>query len=213
LLEPVARDVTWRVDLDLAQVEEVRALGGSEAAVPELLPGRNLTTLYEFTPRDSAKALAQGLGEVQVDYFAAHGAQPARLRQPVMATNGEWSRTTPGFRFAVAMAELGRILQGGPAAALAPLERLEAWVRENLPDDQGGYRRDLLDTITLARQIAAKKHEGSRGSGQTVSRDHRSGLFVCQRRALPHGSRGPATPSYELVLRCRRTKKRPVWAG
>ncbi len=156
LLEPVARDVVWRVDLDPAQVEDVRALGGSEATVPELLPGRNLSSFYEFTLRDSAKAPAQGWGEVQVDYFAARGAQPARLSQPVVATNDEWSRTTPGFRFAVAMAELGRILQAEPAGALAALERLEAWVRENLSDDAGGYRRDLLDTIALARQAAAK---------------------------------------------------------
>lgn len=157
LLEPVAREVNWRVDWNPGRVTDVSLLGGQEGELtPEVLPGRKLTALYEVNLRPEAAAETDGLGKVRVDYFAAGEKRPALMQQTLAATAGGWNQTGPGFRFAVAAAELGRILQSDQVEAKPALARLETWVAEHLPDDAGGYRRDLLDTIALARSAAAQ---------------------------------------------------------
>lgn len=156
LLEPVARDVAWRVDFDPERVAEVRPLAGTDdGPVAELLPGRSLTALYELTLHDGAAAAPGGLGEVRVDFLRAAGPEPGRLQRRLEAPGAAWDKTGPGFRFAVALAELERILQAGPGEAAPALERLEVWTGENLPDDAGGYRQELLATIVAAREAAA----------------------------------------------------------
>jgi hypothetical protein len=97
------------------------------------------------------------LGEVRVDFLRAAGPEPGRLQRKLEAPGAAWEKTGPGFRFAVALAELERILQGGPGEAAPALERLEVWTGENLPDDAGGYRQELLATIVAAREAAAAR--------------------------------------------------------
>jgi hypothetical protein len=65
----------------------------------------------------------------------------------------EMAQTSLEFRFAIAMAEFGRILRNGQPADTAELDRLEAWVRENLPNDTGGYRTELLQNLELAQAV------------------------------------------------------------
>ena len=150
LLEPVARDVVWRVAFAPALAATVQALGGEEGAA-ELLPGRSLTALYELDLPVGARTPG-GFGEVQVDYHGA--AEPGRVRRTLDVTAKDWERAGQGFRFAVAMAELARILRGPPGEAAPTLERLEAWTDKNLPDDAGGYRQDLRETVELAKNAA-----------------------------------------------------------
>lgn len=155
LLESVVTDVVWHVALDPEQVVEAKFLGGqNEEPAGELLPGRKLTALYELSLRQSDLAETTGLGEVQVLFRTIDG-RPDYHKQSLDRAGTDMAKTEPGFRFAVAMSELGRIFHGEAAAAGPALERLEAWVRLNLPEDDGGYRRDLLDTIAMARQVAA----------------------------------------------------------
>lgn len=149
LFEPVARNVAWRVRFAPERVGDVKYLGGQigETAA-ELLPGRNLTALYEIELKPGTGAW----GEAQVNYRASGRAAAGRVQAALTAPVAEGVPTSPGFRFAVAMAELGRILQGERGTAAFALDRLEEWTKANLPDDSGGYRHDLLGTIVAARR-------------------------------------------------------------
>lgn len=156
LLEPVARDIDWQVTFNPARVAAARPLGGmTEERVAELLPGRALTALYEVELRSAVSgAEAADWGAMQAEYRLAGQPSKDRLTHALNARAVSPVSASPGFRFAMAMAELRQILQSDRESAGPALARLEAWVVENLPDDGGGYRRDLLDTIALARRAA-----------------------------------------------------------
>ncbi len=165
LLEPVAREVDWRVDFNPARVADVRPLGGQERGVAsELLPGRNLTALYELTLRPGNGETSAALGRVRVNFLPAGERRPTLMQQTLVAPPHDWLQVSPGFRFAVAVTELGRIMQSGPAQARPALERLEEWVVANLPDDAGGYRRELRETLIVAREAAGHGSDQARKS-------------------------------------------------
>lgn len=157
LIEAAANEVSLTVRFNPARVTESgRIDGGTEGAtsvaVAELLPGRNLEALYEVT-LDPAAA-ADRLVDLSVRYRLPGWpvAQQRMLRLEGETHN--WAQTDPGFRFAVAWVELGRILHGERLRAGGELDRLEVWVRQYLPDDTGGYRSELLDNLAAARVAA-----------------------------------------------------------
>lgn len=152
LLEPVAAQVGWRVAFNPARATRARRLAGEDEAVTaELLPGRGLAALYEF---DARGAIGGEWGEVKVNYTHARTRESAQVVHVLEGRIADDARTSPEFRFAVAMAELGRVLHDAPERAPAALDRLEEWAATSLPDDAGGYRRELLETVALARGAA-----------------------------------------------------------
>jgi len=152
LFEPVAREVAAQVTFDPERIAGARVLGGN-GEMEELLPGRSLALLYDFEWQ-AGSSPARPAGVVQVNYRPADGTRAGRVQRTFGAGETAWHRTSSGFRFAVALAELGRILQGDAAHAAPALDRLETWTKANLPDDAGGYRRHLLETVALARGAA-----------------------------------------------------------
>jgi Ca-activated chloride channel family protein len=58
------------------------------------------------------------------------------------------------FRFAAAVAAFGMALREGPEKGAAALDRIEAWGKEALGDDTGGYRREFLQLVAEARMAA-----------------------------------------------------------
>lgn len=152
LLEPVVREVAAQVVFAPERSAGVQVLGGNGEA-EELLSGQNLALLYEWDgPVGSASEAPAGV--VEVKYKTDGGARGAPLRVELRGENVAWDRASVGFRFAVAQAELERILRGEAAHAVPALERLEAWIEIHLPEDAGGYRQDLLELIALARGAA-----------------------------------------------------------
>jgi Ca-activated chloride channel family protein len=165
LLEPVAREVDWRVSFNPERVAEAQRLGGQDGEVAsELLPGRRLAAVYELNLRAEAEAAVATLGRVRVDFLPAGERRPALMQQTLAAPSRDWAQASPGFRFAVAMVELGRILQAEPAQAPPALDQLERWVVAHLPDDAGGYRRELQETLRIAREAAARGSDQARKS-------------------------------------------------
>ena len=59
------------------------------------------------------------------------------------------------------MAEFGRILRNGQPVDTTDLDRLDAWVRENIADDTGGYRTELLQSLDLARAVVQSQAAGA----------------------------------------------------
>jgi Mg-chelatase subunit ChlD len=156
LVEAVAHDVTLDVKFDPQQVAEVRRLdGGDDAPLPELLSGRTLTALYEVSLRPGVAAGAR-VATLDASYRLPGAAAGSRTTQAGYGWVRDWTQIDAGFRFAVAWAEFGRILQGSSTVAGGGLDRLENWVRLALPDDRGGYRSELLGNVTIARQAAGR---------------------------------------------------------
>ena len=159
LLEAAAQEVALTVKFNPERVAQAdRIDGGNEAthsaAVAELLPGRSLGAMYEVSLKADGEG-AGGLAELGVSYRLP--GLPAMQRRSIRLEGiaQDWVRTDPGFRFAAAWAEFGRILQGERSRASGELDRLEAWVQRDLPDDAGGYRSELLENVAAARVAAS----------------------------------------------------------
>lgn len=154
LVEAVANDVTLNVKFDPQYVADVKRLdGGDDLPVRELLTGRSLTALYEVSLKPGVTDAAP-VAKLNASYRLAGSPVDSHLMREGYGWVREWTQIDASFRFAVAWAEFGRILQGGSAGAGGGLDRLEAWVQRVLPEDKGGYRRELLDNVALARQAA-----------------------------------------------------------
>ena len=167
LFAPVAKDVRLQVEFNRALVADFRRIGDeagqdTTGAVGVLLPGRSITALFEVTPGLATDG-SGGLGRLQLGYTLP---ETGELQQQTMALAGAeqaWSKTGLEFRFAVAMAEFGRILGAGQPGNTAELDRLEAWVRANLMEDAGGYRTELLQNLELARAMVQGPTAGVEG--------------------------------------------------
>ncbi len=154
LFAPVARDVRLQVNFNPVQVEEYQRIGDGSVrktteVVPALLPGRSVTAMFELTPGPGAG----GLGRLQLDYTLPESGERQQLTALMSGTGQEWAKAGLEFRFAIAMAEFGRILRNGQPADTAELDRLEAWAQANLPEDTGGYRTELLQSLDLAKAV------------------------------------------------------------
>ncbi len=154
LVEAVATNVVLDVQFDPQRVGEVKRLDGGNSATAELLSGRSLTALYEISPKPGIPGDAR-VATLEVSYRLPGAPMASDARREATGFVQEWTQIDPGFRFAIAWAEFGRILQAGQTQAGGALDRLEGWVQQTLPDDRGGYRSELLDNVTVARQAAA----------------------------------------------------------
>jgi Ca-activated chloride channel family protein len=167
LFAAAAVDVELKVAFDSRQVAAVRrvddpAAEALDVKLPEVLPGRVAAAWYELTLRDEAGVNpGSGLAKIEAGYRRPGGDQRERQVGEAPARAAAWSRTDESFRFGAATTEFARILQAGPAASGPELDRLEAWVRANLPE-AGGYRTELLENIAAAREAAAGAQSGKR---------------------------------------------------
>jgi Ca-activated chloride channel family protein len=156
LVEAVAHDVTLDVRFDPQQVTEVRRLdGGERAPVRELLSGRTLTALYEVSLKPGLTEDVR-IATLDASYRLPGAPAGSHTTRAGYGRVQEWSQIDAGFRFAIAWAEFGRILQGDSTGAAGGLDRLEDWVQRVLPEDKGGYRRELLDNVAMARLAAGQ---------------------------------------------------------
>lgn|GEM_PF-1534984 len=154
LFVPVANSVRMHVAFSPENVLEARRLDDESAlagtnSVDRLLPGRNLTQLYEITPRyaDPAKEVRVNL---VVNCTLAATGERQEIVQELAGTPREWVRTGAEFRHATAILDYARIMRGDPRNAPFELGRLKGWIQENLADDPDGYRRDLLFKLEQA---------------------------------------------------------------
>lgn len=160
LLAPLAKDVEVEVEFNPARVKNYRLLGydaETDAEAGEsarrgasVLPGHTLTALYEIEPASGALPEAEIL-KVRVGYALPEGG-PRSLAEFTLKEQGrKFEEASPDFRFAAAVAAFGEALRAGPKEGGVRLAQVEAWGRETLGDDTGGYRSEFLRLVAEAR--------------------------------------------------------------
>lgn len=159
LLAPVASDVQMTVEFNPALVADFRRIDDgpeSGGAVAMLLPGRAISAWYEITPKLWAPVDDHALASLRVGY-SVPGSEVKRQSE-VALTGGEraWPRTGLDFRYGFAVTEFARILRGDAITGRAGLDRLDAWVQANLPEDTGGYRAELQYMLKQAKAAATQ---------------------------------------------------------
>ncbi|HEX2861724.1 MAG TPA: YfbK domain-containing protein [Lacunisphaera sp.] len=165
LFAPVAQHVQLQVHFNPEVVADFRRIGDgpdkeAESRADALLPGRSVTALFEITPAPRARG-TDPLGELQFDYTRPEAGDRWQQKSVLPAWGPNMAPTSVEFRFALAMAEFGRILQGGQPGDASELNRLDDWVRANVTDDAGGYRTELLQNIELARAAVVVAASGA----------------------------------------------------
>jgi hypothetical protein len=116
--------------------------------------------MFEITPKSGASG-AGALGRLQLGYTLPESAERQQQIAPMSGPKQEWAKVGLEFRFAIAMAEFGRILRDGQPENTAELDRLDTWVRANLTNDNGGYRTELLQNLDLAKAVVQSRVTGS----------------------------------------------------
>ena len=167
LFAPVAKDVRLQVKFNPAQVEDFRRLGDESVratgcTVAGLLPGHSVTALFEVAPRLAGGP--GGLGRLALAYTLPETGERRQQDVALTVVEQDWARTGVEFRFALALAEFGRILRDGQPTDTTELDRLDAWVKANLADDTGGYRTELLQSLDLAKAVVLSQTAGARGN-------------------------------------------------
>lgn len=162
LFAPVARDVRLQVEFNPARVEDYRRIGdespqATTGAMAALMPGRSVTAMFEITPSPGLGLL----GRLQLGYTLPESGERQQQTAGLTGSGQDLAKTGVEFRFAIAMAEFGRILRNGEPADTVELDRLDAWVRENIANDTGGYRTELLQSLDLAKAVVASQSGGA----------------------------------------------------
>ena len=156
----MARDLAVQVAFNPATVAAAHLLGyDAGASAPPaaddptgsiVLPGQAVTALYEIEPAPS--------GKNSDDLLALH----LRYRRPNESTSRvedfslrneprRFAEASVDFRFSVAVAALGLVLQRAPEAAHLSLDQIGEWGRDSLGDDSLGYRGEFLTMVAQAK--------------------------------------------------------------
>jgi Ca-activated chloride channel homolog len=147
----VAKDVKVQVELNPTEVESYRLIGyenrllrkedfaNDKVDAAEMGAGQTVTALYEIVPargqpgsegiplkyqKSPALAAAASSGElatVKIRYQLPSGGSSRELALPVRDPDSTLERTSPGFRFAAAVAAFGMVLRQSPHRGTASL--------------------------------------------------------------------------------------------
>ena len=158
LVEAAANEVTLDVKFNPARVADAVRIDGDVAAasgatIGELLPGRTVGALYEVSLTPGAERTGS-LAQLTANYRRPRSMVPERMQENLEGGVGEWKRTRASFGSPPRGRSWGAFCRVRSAGAGGDLDRLEAWVQRQLPDDAGGYRQELLDNVAMARAAA-----------------------------------------------------------
>jgi Ca-activated chloride channel family protein len=160
LFEPLAKNVKIEVAFNPDRVQGYRLVGyddvpdnlDSGAAPPDartVLPGHALTALYEVVPVTGAPS--GDMLTVKVSYQTPKDGAPHLQQFPLKDGGVPFARSSLEFKFAAAVATFGLVLQNSPQKGPLTLDEVEAWARECLGQDEGGYRSEFLSLVEQAR--------------------------------------------------------------
>ncbi len=164
LFEPLAKNVKIEVAFNPDRIQGYRLVGYDDvpddldagAAPPDartVLPGHALTALYEVVP--TAGSSAGDMLTVKVSYQAPKDGVSHLQQFPLRDGGATFAQASLDFKFAAAVATFGLVLQDSPQKGSLTLDEVEAWARECLGEDEGGYRSEFLSLVEQAR--AARK--------------------------------------------------------
>ena len=233
-LVTIAKDVKLQLEWNPARVKGYRLIGYENRALAaqdfnddkkdagELGAGHRVTAFYELIPAGSDEAVP---GVDPLKYQTAEAAasyadwctiklryKPPKedtsqlLSQPVTGEVIRLRDTSPDFRFASAVVELGLLLQGSEHKGTATFEALIARAEKTVGPDPEGYREEF---VALARAAEALSKGGaSPGQGPAIGDIHvnkpLARLKAAYKLTRTGGSGKIDEPVVERVLRRRR---------
>ncbi|HVU17098.1 MAG TPA: von Willebrand factor type A domain-containing protein [Candidatus Didemnitutus sp.] len=163
LFKPVARDLSMKVSFNDAAVRHHELLGyetpegdssnhGFSRSAPAILPGQSFTALYEVEAEPGLSPVGKLL-DLRLNYRRGDESGFRHQEIPLVRGSGIFRDASRDFRFATAVAALGLVLRQAPQAEGITLDQVDAWGRESLGDDIGGYRSEFLALVDQARQL------------------------------------------------------------
>ncbi|NDK37672.1 VWA domain-containing protein [Pseudoxanthomonas gei] len=179
-LMTIARDVKIQIEFNPALVSEYRLIGyenrllaredfaNDRVDAGDIGAGHEVTALYEVTPAgsgaDRLPALRYGkdktpagiggeLAHLRMRYKLPGAAASRLIETPVLASSLA-TRPSQSFRFASAVAAYADLLRGGTHVEAWNWNDVGSAARGAQGDDRFGLRRELVELVAQARQLA-----------------------------------------------------------
>ncbi|MCM5678005.1 VWA domain-containing protein [Schlegelella sp. S2-27] len=196
-LATVARDVKLQVEFNPAVVKEYRLIGydnrqlaredfnNDQVDAGDVGAGHRVTALYELTlhgqrglhdderypanrPRvDTAKGHGDELGYLKIRYKTPEEKHSRLIEQALTGTVTPLPEASPDFRFAMAVAAYGQLLQGSPHLRDFGWDETLQLAADSLGPRPDGERHEFIE---LARRAARRAHQASDAAPVAISR-------------------------------------------
>ena len=182
-LVTIAKDVKIQLDFNPAKVGAYRLIGYENRVMPnehfnddtkdggEIGAGHHVTALYELVPagklprREAADAPrfitpAQPAGNSNVSFVVSlrykppQGDQSTKVERSVIDEGLDYSRASDDFKLATAVAGFGMLLRHSPSRGNLGYPALIELLTPTLASDPAGYRKELLQLVNKAKQLA-----------------------------------------------------------
>ena len=165
IFSPLARELEVKVVFNPDQVEGYRLLGydeptdvvsGKVIEAPQrrtVLPGHTLTALYEIIPIAKQSGLPEGdLLGVQLSYKTPEDGASHQQDFTLRDKGTTFAESSLDFKFAATVGAFGLVLSDQAPGDMT-LDTVEAWAKDCLGDDVGGYRSEFLAMVREARAV------------------------------------------------------------
>ena len=164
-LETIAKDVKIQVEFKPERVKAYRLIGYENRVMPnqdfdddrkdagEIGAGHHVTALYEIVPADAAGESDSFV--VNIRYKKPDETVSALIRRPVTDRGLDFSEASDDFRFASAVAGFGMLLRESPSRGNLTYPGVIELASPTLANDPSGYRKEFIDLVRKAREIAA----------------------------------------------------------
>jgi Ca-activated chloride channel family protein len=90
---------------------------------------------------------------VKIRYKEPAGEVSRKLEFPLRDTGRAYAAASLDFRFAAAVAAFGMVLRDSPHKGTSTLGLVEAWGRDSIGNDAGGYRNEFLELVGRAQVL------------------------------------------------------------
>ena len=169
-LVTVAKDVKIQVEFDPASVSEFRLIGYENRVMDhkdfaddkkdagEIGAGHHVTALYEVAPARAAEAgRPLPLMTVNLRYKKPNADASQQLKFPAVDTGTDFGHASDDLKLASAVAGFGMLLRGSPYKGTLTYAGVMEMAQSILPGDRSGYRKELVELIRKAKDLAAQQ--------------------------------------------------------
>ncbi|NQD38594.1 VWA domain-containing protein [Permianibacter sp. IMCC34836] len=147
----------------------------------EIGAGKTVTALYELTPvggktlteprrygnatetrTSNETTFSNELAFLRIRYKPPGASDSQLLTQPITANQLKPALTSASadFRFAASVAAFGQLLRGGKYLAKFGYDDVLALAQSGLDNDEGGYRREFVRLVQIARELSPQAPAG-----------------------------------------------------
>lgn len=185
-LNTVAADVKLQIEFNPAQIAEYRLIGyenrllneedfnNDKIDAGEIGAGKTVTALYELTPvggktlhdphrysnqtPTTVNDVSDELAYLRIRYKPPGASESLLLTHPITSAQAKPALTSASsdFRFAASVAAFGQLLRGGKYLGTFGYDDVLALAQSGLDNDDGGYRREFVRLVQIARDLTPK---------------------------------------------------------